>query len=207
MAIIKEQDIVLVSKEPDGTKVIQMPITRVENVEKAVATVNGIKPDSSKNITLDRVTYANSAVKAAQDIDGNTFSITYAKKSDLTEGLNSKLSTSEANRLYATKFEINKKINSNGDRGVIGGFEAVATSNVVQASSPDSQNMSSDVTVLSGENNQVWTKIVYLKAGNIRLNSGWTWVNNKTPVIKHPCLLVCHWSAGAGIASLVYGVA
>ena len=49
---LKEQDIVLVAKDVDGSKVIQMPITRVENVEGAIKTVNGNKPDSSGNISL-----------------------------------------------------------------------------------------------------------------------------------------------------------
>ena len=33
MATLKEQDIVLTNKDADGNPVIQMPITRLENVE------------------------------------------------------------------------------------------------------------------------------------------------------------------------------
>lgn len=87
MSTIKEQDIVLVSKEPDGTKVIQMPITRVENVEGGVASVNNIKPDASKNITISQI---DKATKAAQDSLGNVINVTYATKTEVTSGLNGK---------------------------------------------------------------------------------------------------------------------
>lgn len=50
---IKEQDIVLVEKDEKGNKVIQMPITRVENVEGAIKTVNGSKPDSQGNVAVN----------------------------------------------------------------------------------------------------------------------------------------------------------
>ena len=94
MATIKEQDIVLVSKEPDGTKVIQMPITRVENVEGGVATVNGVKPDTSKNVVLNEVNKAkeathavnaDNATKATQDANGKVISTTYATKAEVSK--------------------------------------------------------------------------------------------------------------------------
>lgn len=99
MATIKEQDIVLVSKEPDGTKVIQMPITRVENVEGAIKTINGNRPDISGNVSISNITSATnanyattagSATKASQDGNGNTITTTYAEKAELNTGLASK---------------------------------------------------------------------------------------------------------------------
>lgn len=57
---LKEQDVVLYSTDTDGNKVIQMPITRVENVEGAVKTVDGVAPDENGNIpTGDKVTSIN----------------------------------------------------------------------------------------------------------------------------------------------------
>lgn len=50
---LKEQDIVFTTTDEAGNTVIQMPITRVENVEDAVRTVNSIKPDSNGDIHID----------------------------------------------------------------------------------------------------------------------------------------------------------
>lgn len=102
MATIKEQDIVLVSKEPDGTKVIQMPITRVENVEGGIATVNGIKPDSSKNISISKV---SNATKAFQDGNGKIITDTYATKTELSTKLDSSkaFTKATADTLYLGK--------------------------------------------------------------------------------------------------------
>ena len=52
---LKEQDIVLVAKDVDGSKVIQMPITRVENVEGAIKTVNGIAPNTNGNVEIKAI--------------------------------------------------------------------------------------------------------------------------------------------------------
>lgn len=49
---LKEQDIVFTDKDANGNTIIQMPITRVENVEGAVKTVNGDKPDPNGNVTV-----------------------------------------------------------------------------------------------------------------------------------------------------------
>ena len=59
---LKEQDIVLYSTDNDGNKIIQMPITRVENVEGAVKTVNNISPNDSGDITI---TVSKTAVTSA----------------------------------------------------------------------------------------------------------------------------------------------
>lgn len=47
---LKEQDIVFTTTDSAGNTVIQMPITRVENVEGAVKTINGGKPDVNGNV-------------------------------------------------------------------------------------------------------------------------------------------------------------
>ncbi len=49
---LKEQDIVFTEKDSDGNTIIQMPITRVENVEGAVKTINGGKPDANGNVSV-----------------------------------------------------------------------------------------------------------------------------------------------------------
>ena len=84
---LKEQDIVLVSKDVDGTKVIQMPITRVENVEGAIKTVNGTSPDAQGNV---KVTSVDKATKATQDEFGNNINEIYSKKTDVVSALATK---------------------------------------------------------------------------------------------------------------------
>ena len=49
---LKEQDIVFTGKDSKGNTIIQMPITRIENVEGAVKTVNGGMPDANGNVTV-----------------------------------------------------------------------------------------------------------------------------------------------------------
>lgn len=49
---LKEQDIVFTTTDEAGNPVIQFPITRVENVEDAVRTVNKKKPDSNGDIQI-----------------------------------------------------------------------------------------------------------------------------------------------------------
>lgn len=48
---LKEQDIVFHTKDANGNTVIQFPITRVENVEGALKTVNGNSPGANGNIS------------------------------------------------------------------------------------------------------------------------------------------------------------
>lgn len=49
---LKEQDVVLYSTDADGNKVIQMPITRIENVEGGVKSVNGAFVDANGNVEI-----------------------------------------------------------------------------------------------------------------------------------------------------------
>ena len=78
MATLKEQDIVLTTKDAEGNTVIQMPITRAANVENSILTVNGLSPGKDGNVVITSVT---SATKATQDGNGATIASTYAKLS------------------------------------------------------------------------------------------------------------------------------
>ncbi len=55
---LKEQDVVFTTKDANGNTVIQMPITRVENVEGAVKTVNGAGPDNNGNVSVPNMSAA-----------------------------------------------------------------------------------------------------------------------------------------------------
>ena len=55
---LKEQDVVFTTKDANGNTVIQMPITRVENVEGAVKTVNGAGPNNNGNVSVPNMSAA-----------------------------------------------------------------------------------------------------------------------------------------------------
>ena len=99
---IKEQDVVLVAKDTSGNKVIQMPITRVENVEGAIKTINKVAPDATGNVAINTV--AN-ATKATQDASGNVITTTYATKTELSKKLDtsSAFTKATADTLYLGK--------------------------------------------------------------------------------------------------------
>ena len=59
---LKEQDIVLTTKDAAGNTVIQMPITRVENVEGAVKTINGSGPDADGEVTVNTPTASSTVM-------------------------------------------------------------------------------------------------------------------------------------------------
>lgn len=61
---LKEQDVVFTTKDANGNTVIQMPITRVENVEGAIKTVNGAGPDNNGNVNVTEYVHPSSGVTA-----------------------------------------------------------------------------------------------------------------------------------------------
>ena len=99
---IKEQDIVLVEKDEKGNKVIQKPITRVDNVEGAIKTVNKVAPDATGNVAINTV--AN-ATKATQDGSGNIITSTYATKTELNakQDTATAFKQTDADKLYLAK--------------------------------------------------------------------------------------------------------
>lgn len=58
---LKEQDVVLTTKDASGNTVIQMPITRVQNVEDAPRTVNGVAPDKNGNVVVSNMSAATAS--------------------------------------------------------------------------------------------------------------------------------------------------
>lgn len=49
---LKERKVVLVSKDAEGNTCMDMPLTTVDQVEGAVQSVNGSKPDSTGNVAI-----------------------------------------------------------------------------------------------------------------------------------------------------------
>ena len=74
---LKEQDIVLYSTDGDGNKIIQMPVTRVENVEGAIKTINGVVPDSSGDVPLSYIPQISGAKFTVSATPTNGSAYTY----------------------------------------------------------------------------------------------------------------------------------
>ena len=74
---LRELDVVLTKKDTDGTTIIQMPITRVDNVEGAIKTINGSAPDSAGNVSV-----TTSSIKALP-LTGGTLSGTLQCQSSI----------------------------------------------------------------------------------------------------------------------------
>lgn len=214
---IKEQDVVLVSKDESGNKVINMPVTRVENVEGAVKTINKVAPGADGNVNLTTVA---SATKATQDAGGNVIASTYATKTEVTSGLAGKAPTSHTHEVanvtglqaaldgkqakgdYATTTAVNAKININGARGLIAGYESIGNHTTITDTSPDSNETANAVTVNNGQANVCWTKIVHLTAASpsVSLGGNWKWQNGTNPELKQNGFLVLCWCNTMGLA-------
>lgn len=79
---LKEQDIVFTTKDANGNTVLQMPITRLDNVEGALKTVNNLKPDANGNVAVND--YVTGLSVSGQEI-------TYTKK----DGSSGKITTKD----------------------------------------------------------------------------------------------------------------
>ena len=97
------------------------------------------------------------------------------------------------------------KINLSGARGTLAGYETIGTSSTVNATSPDSNETASAVTVQNGTAGTSWTKIVRLTAASpaVTLSSSWAWVGGSAPELTTGGILICCWCGGAGIANFV----
>lgn len=79
---LKEQDIVLTAQDAQGNTVIQMPITRIENVEGGVKSVNGTAADTNGNVTLtkaditDSLGYTPLQTAPVTSVNGKTGAVT-----------------------------------------------------------------------------------------------------------------------------------
>lgn len=65
---LKEQDVVFTTKDANGNTVIQMPITRVENVEGAVKTVNGAGPNADGNVSVPNMSAATADAAGSEGL-------------------------------------------------------------------------------------------------------------------------------------------
>ena len=92
-----------------------------------------------------------------------------------------------------------------GSRGTVAGYEATGSNTTVDASSSDSSQTASAVTVSNGTSGTSWTKIVRLTGSSptVTLGSSWVWSGGSAPTLKQNGILVCCWCGSGGIANFV----
>lgn len=92
-----------------------------------------------------------------------------------------------------------------GSRGTVAGYEATGSNTTVDATSSDSSQTDSAVTVSDGTSGTSWTKIVRLTGSSptVTLGSSWVWSGGSAPTLKQNGILVCCWCGSGGIANFV----
>lgn len=147
-------------------------------------------------------------------------STTYATRQEMTTGLGGKADASHTHTTaqvtgldaalagkqnkgdYATNAAVNGKININGARGMIAGYESIGNHTTITDSSPDSNETAAAVTVNNGSANVCWTKIVHLTSASpsVNLGSSWKWQNGTSSELKQNGFLILCWCNTMGLA-------
>lgn len=87
MAVLKEQDLLFKGEDSAGNPVLLMPITRIENVEGGIKTINGVEADKNKNVDID---------VGVTSVNGQTGAVTYTVPNEFdTKAANPISSTSD----------------------------------------------------------------------------------------------------------------
>lgn len=95
-------------------------------------------------------------------------------------------------------------VKKSGSRGQLAGYETSGTATTINASSPDSNQTGSNITVSNGTADTSWTKIVRVTAAvTVTLGSSWVWQGGSAPTIAAGGVLVCCWCGSGGIVSFV----
>lgn len=96
-------------------------------------------------------------------------------------------------------------IPKSGARGAIAGYEATGSNTTIDASSSDSSETASAVTVSNGTAGTTWTKIVRLTGSSpsVTLGSSWSWSGGSAPTLAQNGILVCCWCGSGDIANFI----
>ena len=136
----------------------------------------------------------------------------YATTSALTSGLAGKANSSHTHtKSQITDFpsipDASTLIPKEGNRGEVRGYETtgLSTGNLSWTSLEAAYSSGGDIKVLDGETKTAWTKVVRMLAGSVTLGSKWVWAGGRTPTLKFPGVLVCHWNNTGGIANYIAG--
>lgn len=95
MAVL-EHDIAFTSKDAGGNQIIYHPITKVDNVDGAVASINNITPDANGNVTIDLGDNSNGSMPLGHVF----FSIAAGTPNGAVEAMGEEISRETYNNLW-----------------------------------------------------------------------------------------------------------
>lgn len=177
-----------------------------DEVAKKLDSTKASATYETKNNVTSKITEAAEAIDAKLAGKANTtHTHTIGNVTNLQETLDAKVGTTayEADKkTFATNAAVNGKININGARGLIAGYESIGNHTTITDSSPDSNETAAAVTVNNGSANVCWTKIVHLTSASpsVNLGSSWKWQNGTSPELKQNGFLVLCWCNTMGLA-------
>ena len=145
---------------------------------------------------------ADSATKAIQDGDGKNIANTYATIASLTT-TNTNVTNAQTTANNA-KTLAEAKVALSGNRGQLAGYETSGTATTINADSPDSNQVSTKVTVANGSAGTAWTKVIRLTAAvTVTLGSAWQWAGGEVPETSAGGVIVLCWCGDGGVANFV----
>lgn len=98
--------------------------------------------------------------------------------------------------------DVSVYIPKEGSRGLIKGYETTGNATTITATAPDSNEVTSAVTVENGQAGTTWIKIIrFANAGTVTLGSQWYWAGGEIPEITINGILTCCWCGSGGIAT------
>lgn len=178
---------------------------------KVIATTYATKAELGSYATTDSVT---SGLAGKQDkgeyVLAQTLNKELSKKANASHthttaqvtGLDAALAGKQNKGDYATNAAVNGKININGARGLIAGYESIGNHTTITDSSPDSNETAAAVTVNNGRAKVCWTKIVHLTSASPSVNLGksWKWQKGTSHELKQNGFLILCWCNTMGLA-------
>ena len=100
--------------------------------------------------------------------------------------------------------ETSSFVMTEGNRGQLAGYESSGTATTINADSPDSNQVGTNVTVANGSANTAWTKVVRLTSSvTVTLGSAWQWAGGEVPETSAGGVLVLCWCGDGGVANFV----
>ena len=120
----------------------------------------------------------------------------YAQKSGVVTSVN--------NQKGDVTIDTSVLVNKGGNRGQLAGYETVGTATTINADSPDSNQVSTKVTVANGSAGTAWTKVIRLTAAvTVTLGSAWQWAGGEVPETSAGGVIVLCWCGDGGVANFV----
>lgn len=186
-------------------------LNQERNIALAGDATGTVAFDGSKNVSME-VALAKSGVTAGtfgltEDILGTysgKFKVPYFKvdsKGRIIEASHYEV-TLPAEQVFPEIPDVSIYVPKEGSRGLLKGYETTGAETTITANAPDSNEVTSAVTVENGQAGTTWVKIVrFANAGTVTLGSQWYWADGEIPEITTNGILTCCWCGSGGVAT------